>query len=79
MKPQYTVKQTISQNLGPLIHELKHLLTKTARGAVSKRRVFLRRQPRYFANVTLVARRRKHFRVFLAIFVMPLPSKKEMF
>jgi len=30
----------------------------------------LRRQPRNFENMTLVTRRREHFRVFLAIFLV---------
>jgi len=35
------------------------------------------RQPQIFENVTLVARRRMHFRVFLAIFlVAQLPPKR---
>jgi len=38
---------------------------------------FLRRQPRNFENATLVARRRVHFRGFLAIFlVSQLPPKR---
>jgi len=35
-----------------------------------KPRFSFRRQPRNFENVTLVARRRKHFLVFLAIFLV---------
>jgi len=38
----------------------------TARRAV----LFLRRQPRNFENVTIVARRREYFRGFLAIFLV---------
>jgi len=50
---------------------------KTARSAVSKNpRFFLRRQPRNFENTTLVARRRKHFWVFLAIFLVAQISPK---
>jgi len=46
---------------------------KTARSAVC----FLRRQPQNFENLTLVARRREHFRVFLTIFLVPqLPPKR---
>ena len=46
---------------------------KTARSAV----FVWRRQPRIFENVTLVARRREHFQVFLAIFwVAELPPKQ---
>jgi len=47
-------------------------LIKTARSAVSKNRsfFFLQRQPRNFENTTLVARRRKHFREVLAIFLV---------
>jgi len=38
---------------------------------------FWLRQPRIFENVTLVARRREHFQVFLAIFwVAELPPKQ---
>ena len=51
------------------------------RSAVSKNRVergfFLRCQPRNFENVTLVARRRMHFRGFLPVFlVAQLPLKR---
>ena len=50
---------------------------------IGSRRSFLvhilRRQPRNFENVTLVARRRVHFRVFLAIFlVAQLPPKRSV-
>ena len=37
---------------------------------------FLRRQPRNFEYVTLVARWRKHFRGFLMIFWVAQPPKK---
>jgi len=37
---------------------------------------FLQRRPQIFENVTLVARRRKHFRVFLAIFLVVQLSPK---
>ena len=36
----------------------------------------MRRQPRNFANMTLVARRREHFRGFLAIFLVAQLSPK---
>jgi len=49
---------------------------KTVRSAVSKTRFFLRRQPQKFENVTLVARRREHVRVFLAIFLVAQPPPK---
>jgi len=42
----------------------------------SKRGFFLRRQPRNFENMTLVARRREHFRVFLAIYLVAQLSPK---
>jgi len=45
---------------------------KTARSTV----LFLRHQPRNFENMTLVARRRVHFRVFLAIFFVAQLSPK---
>jgi hypothetical protein len=56
-------------------------LIKIARSAVSKNCAkcdfFLRRQPRMFENMTLVARRRKHIRGFWAIFwVAQLPPKE---
>ena len=56
-------------------------LIKTVRSAVSKNRVerdfFLRRLTQNFENVTLVARRREHFRGFLTIFlVAQLPPKR---
>jgi len=40
---------------------------------------FLRRQPRNFENVTLVARRREHFQGFLAIFLVALLPPEKMF
>jgi len=41
--------------------------------------LFLRRQPRNFENVTLVACRREHFQGFLAIFlVAQLPPKRDV-
>jgi len=39
---------------------------------------FLRRQPRDFENITLVARRREHFRVLLAIFLVAQLSPKRV-
>jgi len=45
---------------------------KTARSAF----FFLRRQPRNFENMTLVARRREHFRVCLATFLVAQLSPK---
>jgi len=51
-------------------------MSQTVRSAV----VFLRRQAQIFANVTLVARRREHFRVLLSMFlVAQLSEKKEVF
>ena len=68
-KPVRAVKKTTSQNVWPRINSL----IKTARSAVS----ILRRQPRNVENVTLVARRREHFRVCLAIFlVAQIPPKR---
>jgi len=59
---------------GPELIRINSLI-KTARSAVAV--FFLRRQPRNFENVTLVARRRVHYRVFLAIFlVAQLPPKR---
>ena len=37
---------------------------------------FLRRQPRNFSNITLVAHRKEHFQVFLAIFLVAQISPK---
>ena len=50
----------------------------TARSTVLKRGFFFwRRQPQIFENVTLVARRNEHFRVFLAKFlVAQLPTQR---
>ena len=62
---------------GPELIRINSLI-KTARSAFSKNRAvfFLRRQPRNFENVTLVARRKVHFRGFWAIFlVAQLPPK----
>ena len=62
------------------INWLMNWFIKTARSVVSKkcaeRGFFLRRQPRHFENTTLVARRREHFRVFLAIFLVAQLSPK---
>jgi len=59
----WSVKKTTSRNLWP----------RTARSAV----FFFRCQPRNLENVTLIVRRREHFRGFLAIFlVAQLPPKK---
>jgi len=65
---------------GPELIRINELI-KTARSAVSQNRAsrdfFLRRQPRKFENVTLVARRRVHFQVFLVVFlVAQLPPKR---
>jgi len=51
-------------------------LIKTARSAVSKNRVERGFCPRKFENMTLVARRREHFRVFLAMFLVAQLSPK---
>jgi len=61
---------------GPELIRINYLineLIKTARSAV----FFLRRQPRNFESMTLVARRREHFRGFWAIlFVAQLSPKR---
>ena len=68
-----TVNKTTSHNLWPRINSLINGFKKP-RGAWFS---FLRRQPRNFANVTLVARRREHFRGFWAKFLVPqLPPKR---
>ena len=68
------VKKTTSQNVWPRINSL----IKTARSTVLTRAIFFfRRQPRNPENVTLVARRREHFRVCLAIFLTAqIPPKR---
>jgi len=65
---------------GPKLIRINYLinqLIKTARSVVSTSRgLFLRRQPRNFENITLVARLREHFRGFLAIFLVAQLSPK---
>jgi len=63
---------------GPKLIRIESLI-KTVRGAVSNDDFFLRRQPRNFSNVTIVARRRKHFGGFLAIFWLLNSLQKEVF
>jgi len=74
-----SVKKQLLRMFGPELIRINELI-KTARSVVSKNRAEcrrLRRQPRNFENVTLVARQRVHFRVFLAIFlVAQLPPKR---
>jgi len=62
-----------SRNCLTITNVVRRLITSTGFRPWSR----LRRQPRNFENVILVARRRKHFRVFLAIFlVAQLPPKR---
>ena len=80
------MNKTTSQNLwfqllriAVLINELIRINSgpKILRSAPRSAGFFLRRQPKFFENVTLVARWRVYFRGFLAIFlVAQLPLKK---
>jgi len=66
------VKQTTSQNLWPRINsELIDQLKPRATRFRKKNRVF-----RIFENLTIVARRREHFRGFLADFFVAEPHQK---
>jgi len=60
---KYQWRKQILRIYGPEFIQINELI-KTAKSAVSQTYIFLRRQPRNFENVTLVARRRKYFRGF---------------
>jgi len=66
---------------GPELFRINELI-KTVRSAVSQNCaqrgfLFFRRQPRNFENMTWAARRKQHFRVFVAIFsIDQLPPKR---
>jgi len=74
-------ENNFSECLAPKLIRINELI-KTARSAGFKKQrrarlLVLRRQPRNFENMTLVAHRRVHFRGFLAIFlVVQLPPKR---
>jgi len=72
--PPSSVKNTTSQNVRPELIRI-NLLIKTVQSAV----FVLRRQPRNLKNVTLIARRRVHFRVLLQYFWLLNSLQKEVF
>ena len=81
--PKHQWRKQILRMFGPeltRINSLIHLFISRAKRSFKKlcgaRFSFLRRQPRNFENTTLVARRREHFRGFLAIFLVAHISPK---
>jgi len=78
--PHRQWRNQLLRMFGPKLIRINYLinqLIKTARSVVSTSRgLFLRRQPRNFENITLVARLREHFRGFLAIFLVAQLSPK---
>jgi len=68
------MKQTTSENVWPRIVSKQKTLQKHREA-----QFFLRRQPHHFENMKLVARRKNHFWVSLAILLLLNSFQKEVF